>query len=271
MGWLEHRVALVTGGGSGIGRAIVARYLVEGAKVGVLEYDPKKVKALQEEFGDNIIAVTGDVSKLEDNEKAVAATIDAFGKLDIFVGNAGVFDYFQTLMDLSRETIDSAFDELFAVNVKGCLLGAKASVPELLKTEGCIIFTLSNAAFYAAGGGPLYTSSKHALLGLVRELAYELAPKVRVNGVAPGGTITELHGLKSMGMENITLDSVDGLSDMMRALIPLQMVCDPADHAGSYVLLASKENSRAITGVVINSDGGIGIRGLTQAAGGVHL
>jgi NAD(P)-dependent dehydrogenase (short-subunit alcohol dehydrogenase family) len=74
-----------------------------------------------------------------------------------------------------------------------------------------------------------------------------------------------------MGMENKMLDSVDGLSDMMRALIPLQMVCDPADHAGSYVLLASKENSRAITGVVINSDGGIGIRGLTQAAGGVHL
>ena len=271
MGWLEHDVALVTGGGSGIGRAIVARYLAEGAKVGVLEYDSAKAESLQEEFGDNVVVVTGDVAKLEDNEKAVATTVNAFGKLDIFVGNAGIFDYFQTITHLSSENISAAFDEIFAVNVKGCLLGAKASIPELLKSEGCIIFTLSNAAFYPAGGGPLYTASKHAVLGLLRELAYELAPKVRVNGVAPGGTVTELHGLKSMGMEKQKLNTLEGLTEMMLSFVPLQMVCDPADHAGAYVYLASKENSRAVTGVVINSDGGIGIRGFTQAAGGLNL
>ena len=75
---------------------------------------------------------------------------------------------------------------MFGVNVKGYLLGAKAAYRELAKTRGSIIFTVSNAGFYPCGGGPLYTASKHAVVGLIRQLAYELAPSVRVNAVAPG-------------------------------------------------------------------------------------
>ena len=94
MGWLEGKVALITGGGSGIGRALVERFLEEGASVGVLERSVDKARELQEKFGDNIVVVQGDVTQLEDNERAVAETVRAFGKLDTFIGNAGIFDFF---------------------------------------------------------------------------------------------------------------------------------------------------------------------------------
>ena len=96
MGWLEGKVALITGGGSGIGRALVERFLEEGASVGVLERSNEKAKELQDQFGDNVVVVQGDVTQLEDNERAVAETVQAFGKLDTFIGNAGIFDFFAT-------------------------------------------------------------------------------------------------------------------------------------------------------------------------------
>ncbi len=267
MGWLDGQVALVTGGGAGIGRGIVERFVAEGAKVGVLERFPERVQQLKEQLGDSVAPIQGDVSKLEDNERAVAATVAAFGKLDTFVGNAAIFDNMTSLVNLPRESIDKAFDELFAVNVKGYLLGAKAAVPELLKTEGSIVYTVSNAGFYPAGGGPLYTSSKHAVVGLIRQLAYELAPKIRVNGLAPGGTITDLRGLQALGTADQSTYSrapAEQLAEMMKGSNPLELAATPADHAGSYVYLASKENSRACTGVIIESTGGIGVRGFMR-------
>ena len=147
------------------------------------------------------MVVQGDVTQLEDNEEAVAETVRAFGKLDTFIGNAGIFDFFTNLPNLPKDKLDQTFDQVFGVNVKGPLYGAKAALPELLKTQENIIFTVSNAAFYPAGGGPLYTTSKHAVLGFVRELAYELAPKIRVNGVAPGGTLTNLSGPTALGQD----------------------------------------------------------------------
>ena len=155
MGWLDGRVALVTGGGAGIGRAVVERFLAEGARVGVLERVAARVEQLQAAFGSAVVAVQGDVTRLADNQHAVDATVRAFGQLDIFVGNAGVFDRFISLADLPGEQISAAFDELFGVNVKGALLGAKATLPALLKTEGCMIFTASVAGFFPGGGGPL--------------------------------------------------------------------------------------------------------------------
>ncbi len=102
--------------------------------------------------------------------------------------------------------MSAAFDELFAVNVKGYLLAVEASWRELVKTRGSVVMTLSNSAFYPNGGGPLYTASKHACRGLVLELAYELAPKVRVNGVAAGGMRTDLRGPESMGMAERSIE-----------------------------------------------------------------
>src|SRR5438105_9536314 len=94
MEWLDGQVALVTGGGSGIGRAVVARFIAEGARVGVLDRVPGRAEELQTEFGDAVVAVTGDVAQLADNKRGVAETVVAFGRLDVFVGNAGVFDNF---------------------------------------------------------------------------------------------------------------------------------------------------------------------------------
>ena len=131
MGWLEGKVALITGGGSGIGRALVERFLDEGALIGVLERSGEKVRDLQKQFGNQVVVVQGDVTLLEDNEKAVAETVKAFGKIDTFIGNAGIFDYFVTLPDLPKENLDKSFDQVFGVNVKGPLYGAKAALPEL--------------------------------------------------------------------------------------------------------------------------------------------
>src|ERR1700739_3160210 len=115
MGVLDGQVALVTGGGSGIGRAVVARFIAEGARVGVLDRVPGRAQELRSEFGHAVVAVTGDVSQLGDNKRAVAETVGAFGRLDVFIGNAGVFDSFLSLADFPEATLPEAFDELFGV------------------------------------------------------------------------------------------------------------------------------------------------------------
>lgn len=267
MGWLNGQVALVTGGGSGLGRALVTRFLDEGCKgIGVLEYDAAKAKKLQDDLGDKVCVTQGDVGKMEDNQKAVAATVAAFGQLDTFIGNAGVFDYFVSVKDLQPEQISAAFDELFAVNVKGYLLGVKAALEELTKTRGSVIFTLSNAAFYPSGGGPIYTASKHAVVGLVKQLGNELAPEIRVNGVAPGGMKSELGGLKATGTKETKLNQLPDFEEMMINLTPLKIATKPEDFCGPYVLLASKENSGPMSGSIINTDGGLGIMGFNAGS-----
>lgn len=253
MGWLDAKVALVTGGGSGIGRAVVERFVEEGARVGVLERFPDRVERLKADLGNAVVAIHGNVTRLEDNEFAVRETVRAFGGLDIFVGNAGVLDGFVSLADFDRGRLGEAFDELFSVNVKGYVLGAKAALPELLKRDGCMIFTASIAGFMPGGGGPLYTASKHAVVGLIRQLACELAPKVRVNGVAPGGTLTDLRGLAVLGQSE--------RSHFATHPDPARLA-PPKSHAGAYVFLASRENSGATTGAIIHSDGGAIVRSI---------
>ncbi len=270
MGWLENKVALVTGGASGLGRAIVERFLDEGANVATLDRARERSAELAKQVGDRIEAVVGEVTVLADNHRAVAETIRRFGRLDCFVGNAGIWDFNMPLVDLPEDRIGQAFDELFAVNVKGYLLGAKAAYRELAKTRGCIIYTVSNAGFYPCGGGPLYTASKHAVVGLIRQLAYELAPKIRVNGVAPGAIPTDLRGPRSLEMDDRSIASMPLKAAVERGL-PLGKLAEPRDYTGSYVLLASAENSSTATGGVIICEGGIGIRGFVDAAGGRNL
>ena len=260
MGWLDGQVALVTGGGSGIGRGIVARFLEEGARVGVIERFPDRVAQLREDFGQAVYPVQGDVTHLEDNQRAVAETVRAFGQLDILVGNAGVFDSFLRFEDVPESTLSAAFDEQFGVNVKGCLLGAKAALPELSRTEGCMVFTASVAGFNSGGGGVLYTASKHAVVGMIRQLAAELAPKVRVNGVAPGGTSTDLRGLEALGRSEQSHFADPGIAERMRVNNPLQLALQPSDLAGAYVFLASRASARGITGTIITADAGSSLR-----------
>jgi len=260
MGWLEGEVALVTGGGSGIGRAVVARYVEEGARVGVLDRVPERATQLRADFGDRVTAVTGDVTRSDDNARAVAETVKAFGRLDVFVGNAGVFDNFLPLADFSDDRLAAAFDEMFAVNVKGYLLGARAALPELAKTEGSMIFTASVAGLNSGGGGAIYTASKHAVVGLIRQLAVELGPRVRVNGVAPGGTVTDLRGLAALGQDSRTHWMTGDVEERLKGGNPLGIAMEPRDLAGAYVLLAARASARAITGEIIVVDAGARLR-----------
>jgi 2,3-dihydroxy-2,3-dihydrophenylpropionate dehydrogenase len=127
MGWFDGQVALVTGGGSGIGRAVVARFIEEGWRVGVMERVVARAEQLRDEFGDKVIGSAGDVAQLADNKRAVAETVRAFGRLDVFVGNAGIFDVYASVADLPEEQLSRAYDELFGVNVKGLIFGARAA------------------------------------------------------------------------------------------------------------------------------------------------
>lgn len=281
-GWLEGDVVLITGGGSGIGQAVALRFLEEGAAgVAVLGRSLDRLRDTVEaagEHADRVLPIAGDVRSADDLRSAVAATVERFGRLDVLVPNAGIWDFNRSLAKTAPEEIEAIYDELFDINVKGYLLACSVAWPELVKTRGCIVMTLSNAAFYPAGGGPVYTAAKHAARGLVTQLAYELAPKVRVNGVAIGGLRTDLRGPEAAGLQDRSIEGgfakreARGESTAENQWLPLHDASvDPADSTGPYVLLASRRNAGVITGAIVNADGGIGVRGFATAAGGDEL
>jgi cis-2,3-dihydrobiphenyl-2,3-diol dehydrogenase len=267
---LAEQAVLITGGASGLGRAIVDRYVAEGAKVAILDRSEERLLLVKSDHGDRVITVVGDVRSLADNRRAVDACLDGLGKLDCAVGNAGIWDFGTDLLDLPADKLDQAFDEVFHVNVKGYLYLAKAAAPALVEAKGSMIFTISNAGFYPDGGGPLYTASKHAAVGLVRQLAYELAPHVRVNGVAPGGISTDLRGPESLGMAEQSIAAID-LSATAKERVPIGTLPTAGEYAAAYVFFAAREDNVPATGSILNYDGGFGIRGLRQTVAGRDL
>jgi NAD(P)-dependent dehydrogenase (short-subunit alcohol dehydrogenase family) len=276
MGALEGQVALITGGSSGIGRAVVDRYIEEGAKVGVVDIVKERLDALAAEYGNKVTCIEGDVTQLEPNKRAVAQTVKAFGKLDVFVANAGVGDAFREIVDIPEADLAQVYADIFDVNVKAVIIGARMALPELLKTDGSIIVTLSNSSFYPDGGGVMYIASKHAALGVVRQLAHEFAPHVRVNAVSPGATKTDKLmpaslGLDEKGQRIRTQTHPSNKDAAVEACTPLKMHAYPAHHAGAYVLLASRRDNVAMTGSVVKTEAGLGIRGLRRVRGGDDL
>ncbi len=270
MSMLQDSVAYVTGGASGLGRAIVERFVEEGARVAVLDRSADRLEDLKKHLGDDVITCCGDVRQLADHEKAVGLAVDRFGSLDTFVGNAGIWDYQVPLADIPADSMDDAFAEMMEINVGGYLKGAKAALPSLVRARGSIVLTLSNAAFYTNGGGILYTVSKFAGVGVVKELAYELGPRVRVNGVAPGPLESDLRGPESLGLSDTSISTVP-LRDMVEEHSPLLVMPTADDYVAAYALLASKRHSRVTTGAILNVDGGVGIRGLVAPSGGGDL
>jgi 2,3-dihydroxy-2,3-dihydrophenylpropionate dehydrogenase len=262
MGRLDGTVAYITGGASGLGRALVARFIGEGARVGVLDLSDAGCAALRAEFGDALVATVGDVRDYAWHAGAVELTLAQFGRIDTYIGNAAIWDGNVSLVNLPGERIGDAFDEVFGINVKGYLLGAKAAADALIASEGNIIFTLSMAALHASGGGPIYTASKHAGIGLVRELAYELAPQVRVNGVAPAAMATDLRGPRALDLNTPQMANVD--QALMRSGYPLNFFPTPEDYVGPYVFLASKTEAATVTGIVVESDLGLSARGVRK-------
>jgi phthalate 3,4-cis-dihydrodiol dehydrogenase len=250
--WLQGKRALVVGGGSGIGRAVVDAFRAEGARVAMLDLDAAKCAVSEAE-----VVVTGDATTRLANDEAVEAAVEAFGGLDVLVGCVGIFDFYRPLDDIEADDLDAAFDEMFAVNVKSHLHAVKAATAALRASRGNIVLTESTSAYRAGRGGTLYVASKFAVRGLVTTLAHELAPEVRVNGVAPGGTLgTDLRGLATLGLDERRLDGPDRAADL-EGRTPLQVALTGADHAGSYVFLAS-DRARGMSGRTLHSDGGVG-------------
>lgn len=258
---LANQVAVVTGGASGLGKAIVERFVKEGAKVAILDRDQANCDLMKQQLGDSVHCVIGDVRSFADNEKLIDKTITNFGKLDCAIGNAGIWDYNLNLVDLPGEKLSESFDELFGINAKGYMMLAKASLKSLAESKGSMIFTVSNAGFYPTGGGVLYTATKHAVVGMIKQLAFEFAPHVRVNGVAPGAISTQLKGPASLGMEENEFPGA-AFEASAANFIPIGKMPTPAEYAGGYVFFASREDNVPSTGAILNHDGGFGIRGL---------
>jgi len=258
-GVLDGKVMVCTGGGSGIGRATVESFVAEGARVGVLELDPEKCRSLTG-LGDEVFAIEGDATTAASNAELMEAAVERWGGIDVAATFVGIFDLYTALADIPADRFEAAYREVFDANVLSPLLTARAAVAALRARHGCIIMTLSSSSFYAGRGGTLYVASKFALRGVVTELAHELAPEVRVNGVAPGGTLgTDLRGPHSLGFHDHRLADRPGRAQELESRTPLQVALTPSDHTGSYVFLAS-DRARGITGEIIRSDGGLGVR-----------
>jgi len=270
MGRLDGEVVLITGGASGLGRAIVDRFVEEGARLTVFDKSEARLVELGDTHGSAVRAVVGDVRSIEDVTRAVDTSVESFGKLDTAIGNAGIWDYSKSLDDLPASQLDATFDEIFHINVKGYLTLAKAALPALVRSQGAMIFTVSNAGFHPNGGGPLYTASKHAVVGLIRQLAFELAPEVRVNGVAPGPIDSDLRGPEALGMSDRAISRLN-LPDKAGAAIPLGHVPKTEEYAGAYLQYASRRDCAASTGGVMICDAGIGVRGIGITSGGGRL
>jgi NAD(P)-dependent dehydrogenase (short-subunit alcohol dehydrogenase family) len=258
-GWLEGKRALIVGAGSGIGRAVVDAFGAEGAKVAVLERDSGKCERLRAELP-GVPVVEGDAITGDANDRAVATALEAFGGLDTLVNCVGIFDFYQGIGDIDAVDLSGAFDEMFRTNVLSHLQSVKAALPALRAADGSsIVLTESTSSFQPGRGGALYVSSKFAVRGLVSTLAHELAPRIRVNGVAPGGTLnTDLRGLASLGLDGVRLDDTPDRAQDMAARSPLNVALTGEDHAWSFVFLAS-DRSRGITGETVHPDGGFGL------------
>lgn len=267
-GPLDGQVVLLTGGGSGLGRAIVTRFAAEGARVAFLERDEGKVQKVSGAVPDTL-GIVGDIRNPEDSERAVAATLDRFGALDCLVGVAAINDWEPTFSGYRRDRLTAAFNEVLQTNVLGHVLAATAARRALLDSSGSIILTLSTSAMFPGGPGAMYSLSKAALTMLVKQLAYELAPTVRVHGVVPGVIAdSDIRGPEALGQADLAASNFPDMHEAARQMNPLGMCPPAAAYTGLYVTLASRADGMVTTGAILNWDLGMGLIGHGMALRG---
>jgi 3-oxoacyl-[acyl-carrier protein] reductase len=248
---LKDRVAIVTGGGSGIGAATAVAMAREGARVLVVDVNEAGVKKIVEQVekaGGQAAGARADVTRAADNASIVEQAVTRWGRLDVFHANAGVPQWKTDLEDVDEKT----FDQIFAVNVKGVWLGAKYALPVMKKQRrGVILITASTAAIRPRPGGQTYAASKGAVVTLAKALALEAAPHgVRVVAIAPVATHTPM--LPTF-MNKVEVDE-EGLRQYI-ATVPLGRLNEPQDLASAAVFLAS-DDAAMITGSCLEVDGG---------------
>lgn len=259
MSLLENHVVLITGAGSGLGLGLARHFLAEGAQLAVLEVSQPKVDSLHAEFGADVLVCQGDVTKLEDILACKEQIDRKFGRLDSLVAAHGIFDGMVRLKETPIERVSNLFDEVFHINVAGNVLLSRVFLEMLEESSGSIVMTSSSAAYAADGGGLMYTASKGAVRSMVNQLAYELCPKVRVNGVAPSGIAnSQLRGPEALGMEKQLQSDIpkDIFLDGFKNLSLMEKLPTPEEYAPLYAFLASRAN-KIMTGQTIVADQGI--------------
>ena len=256
---LKDDVVMVTGGGSGLGAGVARHCLSQGAKLAIMDISAEKLDKLRGEFGSDVLFIKGDVTKIADLQASREAVVQRFGRLNALLGMQGIWDGNVPIRNLTLEQLDAAFDEVFHINVKGYILTARLFLDMLEQSRGSIVLTGSSVSSYCAdGGGLLYTATKHAILGVVRQLSFEFAPRVRVNGVAPGAIGgSELRGPQTLGLQNQSQADIpkDVFRSMVERSAPLQWLPDAEDYGPLYAMLASR-HSRVMTGQTIAADQG---------------
>ncbi len=252
MGRLENKTALITGGASGIGRAAALLFLTEGARVFIVDRDETALKGVLKEANSSKIASFG--ADLRDPAQIAAYSRQALaslGSIDVAVFNAGICGANMPL----EEYPEALFDEVLAINLKAAWLGLRAVVPGMkARKRGSIIFTSSIQGLAALPGTTAYTTSKHALVGMMKGAALELAPhQVRVNTIHPGYVATPM-------MENIHRMVMPDAPQLFEAAIaktvPMQRYATAEEIAKLMVFLASDDSTYS-TGACYAADGGI--------------
>jgi NAD(P)-dependent dehydrogenase (short-subunit alcohol dehydrogenase family) len=244
---LEGKVAVVTGGNSGIGLATAKRLQEEGARVAISGRSRKTLDDAVKTIGNGVLAVQSDVAKLADIDKLFAEVSQKLGKIDVLFVNAGVAK-FAPLAD----TTEALFDEQFDINVKGSYFTIQKALP-FLNDGASIILNTSVADRKGTAGASAYSATKAAMRSLARTAAAELVERgIRVNTVAPGPIVTPIFGRTGLPQE-----AIDEFAKSINAQVPMKRFGQPEEVAGAVAFLASQDASY-ITGVEINVDGGLG-------------
>jgi 3-oxoacyl-[acyl-carrier protein] reductase len=253
MNRLAGKVALVTGAGSGLGRAVTWRFAAEGAKVVIADLDAERGDAVAAGIGDNAVFIRCDHTSSEDDARAVAFAVEKFGKLDIVHNNAG-----GPFTGPFEAVDDATLEGVLRTNLFGVMQMSRAALPQLRESAkrnpagSSLLFTSSLQGLKAKPNFSLYTVAKHGIVGLVRSLALELAPhNVRVNALCPTVVATPMLQAFLPGM---AVNEEEAMK-RFRATIPLARMPEPEDVASAALFLVSDE-ARVITGVALPVDGG---------------
>ncbi len=247
---LENKVALITGGAGGIGKATAKMFINEGAKVLLIDLKEDDLKKAKTELdSERVFYVAADVSKTEDVKKYAQKAKDLFGKVDVFFNNAGVEGLVKPITDYPIEE----FDKVMAVNVRGVWLGMKFIIP-LMNDGGSIIITSSVAGLRGTPNVSPYVASKHALNGITRSLALELAGQnIRVNAINPSPVDNRM--MRSLE-KGFSPDNAENAKSQFEQMIPLGRYAENDDIAHLAMFLASDDSS-FITGAIHSIDGGM--------------
>jgi NAD(P)-dependent dehydrogenase (short-subunit alcohol dehydrogenase family) len=248
---LKDKVAVITGGAGGIGRAAGAVFAAEGADVLLVDLDEQALKEAVAATGSNRVSYfVGDVTRAADNQAMMECATERYGGVDVFLANAGIEGDVKPITEYD----EARFEQVLNVNVKGVFLGLKSAIPAMQERGGgSIVITSSVAGVTGAAGVSAYVTSKHAVIGLMRSAAKECAAmNIRVNTVNPSPVETRM--MRSLE-EGLLPGSAEAAKQAMVAAIPMGRYGAPEEIARVMLFLAS-DDSAWVTGSVYMADGG---------------